>query len=211
MRRDHAAAPLCLALIALGLAAASPQTPGKPREVRRLYWELEKRSEVYVRLIPEDSAGGKPFVSLTFRANFPGVAKRNPYDGLPEWPAGQPARVTLAAEPLPMVLIKALSLSLLVDGTSVNLTPPGGRYRNIPCFMASDDCAPFGVEAEIDPALLRALAEARTVEGLVLGFPVRLTKDDLAAVGEFASRVGLAPARPPDGHPAGRSSGRSSP
>jgi hypothetical protein len=198
-------------LITLSFAAASPQTPGKPREVRRLYWELEKRSEVYVRLIPEDSAGGKPFVSLTFRAYFPGAAKRNPYNGLPEWPAGPPARVTLTAEPLPMVLIKALALSFQVDGTSVNLTPPGGRYRNIPCLVASGDCTPFGVEAGIDPALLSTLVEARTVEGLVLGFPVRLTKDDLAALGEFASRAGLAPGRPPDGHPAGRSSGRSSP
>jgi len=191
MDRDRAAAPLLLALITLGLAAASPQTPARPREVRRLYWELQKRSEVFVRLIPEDAAGGKPLVSLTFRADFPGVAKRSPYDGLPEWPAGAPARVTLTAEPLPTVLIRKLALSLQVDGTSVNLTPPGGRYRNTPCLVASDDCSPYGVEAEIDPPLLKSLLEAHTIEGLVLGFTVRLTKDDQAAIKEFAARTRL--------------------
>jgi hypothetical protein len=146
---------------------------------------------VYVRLIPEEAAGGKPLGSLTFRADFPGVAKRNPYDGLPEWPAGPPARVTITAEPLPLVLIKELALSLQVDGTSVNLTPPGGRYRNIPCLVYSDDCAPYGVEAEFDPPLLKSLLEAHTIEGLVLGFTVRLTKDDQAAIEEFAARTRL--------------------
>ena len=191
MGRDHAAAPLLLALITVGVAAASPQTPAKTRDVRRLYWELQKRTEVYVRLIPEDAAGGKPLVSLTFRADFPGVAKRSPHDGLPEWPAGPPARVTITAEPLPSVLITELALRLQVDGTCVNLTPPGGRYRNIPCLVYSDDCAPSGVEAEIDPALLGALVDARSVEGVVLGFAVRLTREDQAAVNEFAARTRL--------------------
>jgi len=191
MGRDHAAAPLLLALITLGVAAASPQTPATPREVCRLYWELQKRSEVHVRLIPEDAAGGKPLVSLTFRADFPGVAKRNPYDGLPEWPAGPPARVTLTAEPLPLVLIKELALRLTIGGRAVNLTPPGGRYRNIPCLVYSDDCAPYGVEAEVDPALLGALVDARSVEGVVLGFAVRFTKEDQAALNEFAARTRL--------------------
>jgi hypothetical protein len=189
--RTVAAAPLLLALITLGVAAASPQTPANPREVRRRYWELQKRSEVYVRLIPEDAAGGKPLVSLTFRADFPGVAKRSHYDGLPEWPAGPPARMTLTAEPLPMVLIKELALRLTIDGRAVNLAPPGGRYRNIPCLVASDDCSPYGVEAEIDPPLLKALLEAHAIEGLALGFAVRLVKDDQAAIKEFAERTRL--------------------
>lgn len=195
----RAAAALLAGLMTLHSAGAVSQVQGAPREVRRIYWELLKTSEVLVQLIPEVPDGKRPLVSLTFRADFPGAAKRNPYDGLPEWPAGPPARVTLTAEPLPMVLIKELALRLEIDGRAVNLTPPGGRYRNIPCLVTSADCAPYGVEAEIDPALLRTLVEARTVEGLALGFPVRLTKNDLAAVGEFASRVSLAPGRPPGG------------
>ena len=195
----RAAAATLAGLMTLHPAAAAPQFQGAPREVRRIYWELLDTSEVLVQLIPEDPTGKRPLVSLTFRAYLPGVAKRNPYNGLPEWPAGPPARVTLTAEPLPLVGTRELALRLEIDGRAVNLTPPGGRYRNIPCLVASNDCVPYAVEAEIDPALLRTLVEARSVEGLALGFAVRLTKDDLAAVGEFASRVGLAPGRPPGG------------
>jgi hypothetical protein len=178
-------------LMALGTSNAWAQVQGPPREVRRIYWELQKTSEVLVQLIPENAAGKPPLVILTFRAYFPGVAKRNPRSGQPEWPVGKPARMTLTAEPLPHVLIRALSLRLELDGSATDLTGPGSRYRNIPCLVYTDDCAPYGVEADIEPPFLRSLLAARSVEGEALGFAIRLTQEDLAAVAEFASRIGL--------------------
>lgn len=186
-----AAAVLLGGLLALGAADARAQFQGPPREVRRIYWELQKTFEVLVQLIPENPVGKPPLVSLTFRAYFPGVAKRNPYTSLPEWPTGKPARMTLTADPQPMVMIRDLTLRLELDGSAVDLTGPGRRYRNIPCVFYTDACAPNGVEAEIDASFVRSLLEARVVTGQALGLPIRLTTDDQAAVAAFASRIGL--------------------
>lgn len=183
------AAVLLAGLTTIGTADARPQVVGRPREVRQIYWELLKSTEVLVELVPEDAAGRKPLVSLTFRAHFPGVAKRNPYNGLPEWPTGRPARMTLTAQALPLVLIRELSLRISLDGAATDLTGPGSRYRNVPCLVAGDGCAPNGVEAEIDATLLRSFVDARTITGSALGFPVRLSADDQAAVREFGARA----------------------
>ena len=194
----RSAAVVLAGLIALSSAEAPAQIQAPPREVRRVYWELVKSSEVFVRLIPEDSAGNAPLVSLTFRAYFPGRARRDPYTGLPEWPTGAPARLTVAAEPLPLTLIRELSLQLVIDGSTIDLTGPNSRYRNLPCLVASEDCVPNAVEAELEPSILRSFVTANSVRGKALGFPVRVVAADQAAVRAFAARVGLAT----NGHPA---------
>jgi hypothetical protein len=121
----------------------------KPREVGRTYWELLPEMEIWVRLIPEDPEGKPPLVNLVFHAFFPGRAERDPYTGLPQWPKGEPARLTLSAEPLPSTVIRELSLQLVVDGKTIDLTGPNGRYRTLPCVIPSGDCSPNAVEADL--------------------------------------------------------------
>ena len=157
------------------------------------YWELVPEIEIWVRLIPEHADGSPPLVNLVFHAFYPGRAKRDPYSGRPQWPTGPPARLTVSAEPLPRTVIRELSLQLEVDGRTIDLTGPGSRYRNLPCFIASEDCVPNGVEARFGPVVIvRSRAAAKSVGGRALGFPVRLVAADQAAITAFAAKVGLA-------------------
>jgi len=129
------------------------------RQVRRLYWDLSKTTEVWVRLIPEDPDGRPPVVSLVFQAFFPGRTERDPYSGLPREPTGPPARLAVRAQPLPLTVVHDLSLRFVIDGRTIELTGPGSRYRNLPCFVATEDCTPNAVEAELEPSILRSLTQ----------------------------------------------------
>jgi hypothetical protein len=187
--------------LALGLLSLLllPQGPGSgwamvdapPRNVRRLYWELQETTEVWVRLTPRNADDGEPLVNLVFQAFFPGRAARDPYTALPQWPAGVPARMVIRAEPLPLTVIRALSPRLVLDGHSFNLAEPSSRFSILPCGAGSEDCTPNTVEAGLDASLLRALTVARTVEGDVLGFPIQLDAADQRALAEFAARAGV--------------------
>jgi hypothetical protein len=190
---------LPLLTLASALMLLSPQAPGDgwvvspaaPREVKRVYWDLFRTTEIWVRIIPDNPDGKPPLVSLVFQAFFPGRAERDPYSGLPKWPKGTPARLELRAEPLPMTLITQLSLQLVIDGQTLDLTGPGRRYRYLPWCNLGQDCASNSVEADLEPSTLLSLVTARSVEGEVLGFPIRLVAADQAALGEFVDRVGL--------------------
>ena len=164
--------------------------PGAAREIKRLYWDLFQTTEVWLRLVPEDPHGSPPLLNLVFQAFFPGRAERDPYSGLPRQPPGPPAKLTLRAQPSPVTMIRELSLRLVIDGKTVDLTGPGRPYRTL-CLVAGEDCAPNAVEADLEPSLLRSLIAARTVQFQALGFPVTLTEADRRALGEFASRIGL--------------------
>jgi predicted enzyme related to lactoylglutathione lyase len=180
-----AASVLAVVLTQSGWALARAQ----PREVGRTYWELIPETELWVRLVPEDPEGKPPLVNLVFHAFFPGRAKRDPYSGFPQWPKGYPSRLTLSAEPLPQTLIRELALRLVIDDKTIDLTGPGGRYRNLPCLVATESCTPNAVEAELDASVLRSVATARSVLGVALGFPVRLVAADQHAVREFAAKL----------------------
>jgi hypothetical protein len=165
------------------------------REVKKLYWELFETTEVWIRLIPEDPDGKPPLVNLIFQAFFPGRAERDPYTGLPRDPKGPPARIVVQAQPLPLTLIRELSLRLVIDGRRIDLTGPTSRYRNLPCLVASEDCVPNAVEAELEPSTLRSLIAATSVRGEALGFPIKLTDADGAVLAEFATRIGVPPGK----------------
>lgn len=176
--------------------AALPQsawalTQAPPREVRRLYWELVPETEIWVRLIPEDAQGKPPLVNLVFHAFYPGRAERDPYTGLPQWPKGPPARLTVSAEPLPQVVIRDLSLRLAIDGRTVDLTGPNSHYRNLPCAVPDSECSSNAVEADMEPSLLRSVVTARSVGGDALGFPIKLVAADQLALTEFVAKTGL--------------------
>lgn len=188
-----------MALWSLSLAVLLLQGPGDgwafvqtpPRELKSVYWELFQTTEVWLHLIPEDPDGKPPLVNLVFQAFFPGRAERNPYSGLLREPKGPPARLVLKAQPLPLTIVRELSLRLVIDGRTVDLAGPDNRYRNLPCLVATEGCTPYAVEAELEPSILRSLITARAVRGEVLGFPIELTEADQLAVAEFAKRIGL--------------------
>ena len=166
------------------------ETNAQPHQVSRIYRDLLQTTEVLVLLQPVDPDGKPVRVNLVFQAFFPGRAERDWYSGLPQWPKAPPARLLVTAQAFPMTfIIPELSLRLRIDGVPIDLTRPGRRYRNIPCLIASEDCAPNGVEAELDPSILRSLIAARAVQGHALGFPFELTKADRAALAEFATRL----------------------
>jgi len=178
-----------LILLVQGPGAGWVMAPAPPREVRRLYWELQETTEVWVRLTPGDPNGAPPLLSLVFQSFFPGRQPREPYSLLPQWPRGAPARLVVRAEPFPATAVRDLSLRFVLDDYTFDLTGPGNRYTLLSC---GDDCAPNAVEAELDPTLLRALIAARTISGEALGFPIQLMPADQLALGDFAARVGLA-------------------
>lgn len=181
------------------LALLAFQAPGDgwtlaqaaPREIRRIYWDLFQVTEVWLRLVPQDTNRSAPLVNLVFQAFFPGRPERDPYSGQPMEPKGSPARVVVRAQALPMTIIRDLSLRFVVDGTEVDLTAPGKRYRNLPCLVATDDCTPNAIQADLDAAVLSSLITARSVQGEALGFPINLSQADQIALAEFAARVGL--------------------
>jgi hypothetical protein len=181
------------------LALFSLQAPGDgwalsqapPREVKRVYWDLFQTTEVWVRLLPESPDGEPPLVNLIFQAFFPGRAKRNPYSGLPRWPKGEPERLTVRAQILPLTVLRELSLRFVIDGNTLDLTGLGREYRHLGCLGPGTDCAPNGVEAEIEPSVLQSMITAQTVRGHALGLPIELREADQLALAEFAKRTGL--------------------
>ena len=194
--------PLRASLLLIPLLLQTPDdgwgvVRSRPREVTRIYWELLKTTEVFVRLTLLDSDGKPVRVNLVFQAFFPGRAERDPYSGLPRWPKGSPARLAITAQAFSMTfVIPELSLRLAIDGAPVELTGPDNQYRNIPCPIAVDDCSSNGVEADLQPAILRSLIAARAVQGRALGFSFKLTPADQAALADFADRIGLPPTAP---------------
>jgi len=188
---DMNALPLVLLLLqAPGDGWALAQAP--PQQVKTLYWDLFQTTEVWVSLIPADPDARPPLVRLIFQAFFAGREVK-----------GAPSRLTLRALPLPLTVITDLSLRVTVDGETADLaascSAPGGQgsREGNPCFLLYPPCGPDGgcsangVAAELSTPLLRSLARSRTVEGVVLGFPVVLSRDDRAAIGQFAERIGL--------------------
>jgi hypothetical protein len=160
----------------------------QPREVKRIYWELLQTTEVLVRLVPVDPDGKPVRVDLVFQAFFPGRPER--IGAAMQWPKGRPARLTVTAQAFPATfVIPELSLRLVLDGATVDLTGSPGRYRHIlPC---PDGCSPNGIEADLEPAILQSLITARSVEGLALGFPIELRPADQTALADFAARIGF--------------------
>ena len=172
-----------------------------PREVKRVYWDLFETTEVWVLLLPGGPQGEPPPVNIVVQAFFSGRAKRDPYSGLPQWPKGEPERLTVRVQPVPMTLFNELSLRLVVDDETFDLgascMSPG--RSGPPCQIlysgvvseSGFGAAAIGVSVEVQPALLQRLAKARVVTGTALGFPILLSSDDLGAVGKFAEAVHL--------------------
>lgn len=189
-----------MAPCSLAFAVFLLQAPGhgwgvaqvQPREVKRIYWELQQTTEIVVRIVPVDSDGRPVQVDLVFQAFFPGRPER--VGAEMQWPKGPPSRLALTAQAFPLTfVIPELSLRFEIDGVPVDLMGPGSRYRHV--FSCPDGCSPNGLEVDLEPGLLRSLITAQRVKGWTLGFPMKLTPADQAALASFAGRIGL-PATP---------------
>jgi hypothetical protein len=165
-----------------------------PREVQRLYWDLFETTEVWVLLLPGGPQNQPQPVKIVFQAFFPGRAKRDPYSKLrPQWPKGEPERLTVRAQPFPMTVVDEFSLRLIVDEETFDLSQSckGAVGTGGPCQIQYSDSAIVGVSVDIPPALLKKVANARAVSGTALGLPIILASEDLVAIGKFAEAVHL--------------------
>ena len=155
-----------------------------PQQVKTIYWELFDASETWVSIIPAGPEGEQPLVRMIFQAFFAGKE-----------PKGAPNRVVIRALSLPLTVVKEYSLRLIVDEEAFDLgsscMPQGGAGP--PCLLlypvCSEGCAANGLAVDVHPALLEKIAEAHSVTGTVLGYPVMLSSADLAAVGKFATTI----------------------
>ena len=185
-----------LLTIIVGMAFVSPQgwgaTNAQPHQVSRIYWELLPATEILVPLQPREPDGAPVRFHLVFHAFYPGKADRDWQTGLPAWPRGAPARLAVTVQAFPLTFaIPELAIRFTIDGKLYDLTMPGRHYRNVPCSFASDTCTPTGVEADLDPDVLRALVRASKVEGAALGTRFVLTNTDRDALRKFARQVGM--------------------
>ena len=133
------------------------------RQVDNLYYELFNTTEIWVRVIPEDPVGKPLLPSLVFKAFFPG---RLPYRGDDKRTLeakGPPSQLLLQAQVGPLSMIKGLpTLRLVIDGTTVDLTGSGARYRYV---YTCNHCSANGVEVELALSILHSLITARSVTG----------------------------------------------
>jgi hypothetical protein len=100
--------------------------------------------------------------------------------------------MVLRAQPLPLTVVRELTLRLMIDDKTVDLTAPGAKYRYLyPTCPPENVCWANAVEAEIQPSLLPLIVRASEVKGEALGFPIRLTAEDQRALAELAARIGV--------------------
>ena len=148
----------------------------RPREVKRLYWDLFQTTEVWVTLSPvtADTVSGPRFA---FQAFFPGREVK-----------GRPQRIQVKA--LAGLAATDLSLRITIDGQTTELTGPDGASFLLypPC---DEGCSANGVAANVKPELLRAMVDAADVDVVAFGSTFRLSSQDRAALGEFAKQAGL--------------------
>ena len=169
---------MLLLLQAPGDGWALAQVPD--REVKTLYWDLFGTTETWVSIIPTGPEGGQPLIRLIFQAFFVGKEVK-----------GAPSRLVLRAMGLPMTIVREYSLSFVVDNETFDLgsscVSPGGSGP--PCqllFPVGDSSSANGVEVDVQPALLERLAAAHVATGTALGFPIKLSSDDRAAIAKLA-------------------------
>jgi hypothetical protein len=150
--------------------------PGKPGEVKHLYWDLFDTTEVWVQLTPElpDGKGQAP-LRLVFQAFYKGHEANGT-------PSRIDARVVGPA-------VADLSFRLTYEGKSADLTGPEGHSRLLFPVPACDTCSANGVDAEVRPDVMREYAAAANPGGSALGIPFVLSPADRDALKAFVARL----------------------
>jgi hypothetical protein len=152
--------------------------PGKPGEVKHLYWGLFDTTEVWVQLSPELPAGKGPApLQLVFQAFYKGREAKGA-------PSRVGARVVGPA-------VADLSFRLTYEGETADLTGPQGNSRLLFPAPACDGCSANGVDAEIRPDVMRDYAAANSPGGSALGIPFVISTADRGALKAFVAGLGL--------------------
>ena len=155
--------------------------PTPPRQIKSLYFELFKTTEVWVRLTPVGKDGQPAPVSLIFSTTFSGKKQ-----------AKIPADINIRAQVDPLFVASKFSLKLeLPPGELLDLTAPGVNFEYYPRCPSGETCAVTGVISIVPWRIFRQIVEAKSVTGEVMGREVSLQEADLIALRAFAQ--GLVP------------------
>jgi hypothetical protein len=162
-----------LVATAHSLVALQALPPPRDGDIRVLYWELQKETEVWLTLEPK-SPEGKPLptaMNLTFTLRFPGMRPPTP-----------PSRIEVRANAGLTAMPRPVLWLVLGDGQKIDLTPPGTVGLT---SGAASDYIPAWMPVET----LRQVAEADRVSGNALGMEFELTPSQREALRAFLSRV----------------------
>jgi hypothetical protein len=186
MRAPFGAA-IVSAATALLVAGAAPVViaqlgPGKDGEIRVVYWDLFKKTEVTLWLVPGWDADGPNPTTLSFSAEYPGrELKRAPLVMVLR------AQTDLLTYP---TRLRETRLEVEIDGERLELTAPDRQFTvNYPCGADDAPCAFDAVVATLSGVELLRMAYARTVTGNALGFPFALSQAQIEKIREFSKRI----------------------
>ncbi len=184
------AAALLALLTPTLLAAASRggQAPGagwvvKPSpdgEIQQLYWDLQKQTEIWMRLEPRRPDGSAAPLYLIFSVIFDGKTAPGPATS-----------VLVQALAGPMTIVTHASFDLQIDGDRhVSFeAPPYSPQQVIPQSYDGSMSGPTGLQLTVPIDTVRSLAAAQVIKGDVLGIAVTLDPTQIAAIGRFIERV----------------------
>ncbi len=149
----------------------------RPREVKRVYWDLFQTTEVWVTLSPvtASSFAGPRFA---FQAFFPGREAK-----------GRPQRIQVKA--LAGGATSDFSLRVVIDGKTTDLTGPDGTSFLLYPPCGEEWCSPNGVAAELKAELLCSMADTAHVQILAFGSAFPLSSEDRAALAELVKQIGF--------------------
>ena len=160
--------------------------PSAPREIKTLYWELFKTSEIWVRLSPEGKDNKPAPVSLIFYITFSGKE-----------PSSEPTQIGVRAQADPGFVASKFSLKLLPQpGAPLDLVGPPGTVKN---FIGTDfqyyphcpggGCAVTGVISYLPWKIFLRIARSESLTAEALGIEVSFQKGDLDALRTFAKKI----------------------
>ncbi|HYM22945.1 MAG TPA: hypothetical protein VEU08_07045 [Vicinamibacterales bacterium] len=181
-----------LAVASLVLAQATGPIVLMPRqapatgEIGAYYFDTPNESQVWVSLEPaSEEAGPKP-VFLNVTVKFPGTRLNGP-----------PETVQLRAQVrcFPVVFperVRTPVLVLSIDGRKTDLSPDGQRSHFLPTCTGVPRDGRFTLDtvvAQVPFDLVRRLASAKDVRIDAIGFSLRFTPEDYAALQSFVRAI----------------------
>ena len=161
------------ALVAATTTRAQALPPPRDGDIRVLYWEIQKRTQVWLTLELQ-SRDGKPLptgMNLAFWVEFPGKRPLRPV---------QTIEIQANAG---FMWAPKIELSFLIDGReSISVAPPG--------LVSLTEGAVWNyLPAEISVEVLARLARAKHIDGNALGLEFELSERQLNALRTFYERT----------------------
>lgn len=188
-RSSRAVAIVSALLIVITSTSARAQRPGsgwilKPSpdgSIQTLYWDLFKQTEIWMRLEPQLQSGGPAPLYVVLSTIVDGQKLRKPVESF-DW----------QAQGNPRLIVTRTSFVLTLDRRHViDLATGAWPFTALSGNNCDGGCPETGAVAHLPVAVARRIAAARRVDGDVLGLPVTLTPDQIAAINRYIARVTL--------------------